>query len=81
MTKQEFKTLRGRYRRAVRDTWFSYLELIHAGRFDDATACSDCCRQLLQEFAAAIGRPHLYPSAVLSNTLGAFSWVGGAAHE
>ena len=83
MTKQEYKALRGRYRRAVRDTWLSAEELTHGLLYipDNAMECYNRAGQLLQEYAAAIGRPNMYPSRVLSYTLNADKWIGGVNHE
>ena len=71
MTKQEFRIVRRRYRRACRDTFLSWKEL---DRFSPENPAADevyeCFMQLLKEFVAAVGltgpRRHIIAADMLN---------------
>ena len=73
MTKQEFTTIRRRYRRACRDTWRSWKEL---DTFSHDNPAADevyaCFILLLQEFTAVVGLGDKYVVAL--DMLNVDSW-------
>lgn len=76
MNKQEFRTIRRRYRVDCREALRGWRELGEPGvlsftpdEYPESYACLECLHQRLKEFAAAVGRPSLYPSRVLVDML------------